>query len=226
MADQLYKKSKLAVERTKTHIQKERSQTWLFVCEGTKTEPKYLKSLFDFANSKSIRPKVNPIIHGVARNTETLVKYVETFFRRVGELKSYPTIPPEKIFVLFDKDSFKADQFDNAIHMSISKGYIPIWSNECFELWYILHFCYYTSDNGREKYFEKLDDLLGIKYDKAKDIFSLINSPEHLKNAMENAQKLKNNSKCETSPTKQVPCTQMVFLIEEIEKRLRIKLTE
>lgn len=225
MADQLFKKNKLAVQRTTARIQKERSQTWLFVCEGTKTEPNYLASLINYANSKSQQAKIKADIHGVGRNTESLVECVEDFFRYVGEFKSYPAIPHEKIFVLFDKDSFKAAQFGNAINMSISKGYIPIWSNECFELWYILHFCYYTSDNGREKYFDKLDGLLGIEYDKADDIFSLINSSEHLKNAITYSKKLEENSKCETSPSKKVPCTQMLTLIKEIEKRLKIDLS-
>lgn len=29
-----------------------RAETWLIVCEGTKTEPNYFKALFDYINSK------------------------------------------------------------------------------------------------------------------------------------------------------------------------------
>ena len=33
--------------------QKIRAETWLIVCEGTKTEPKYFTSLLDFVNTLS-----------------------------------------------------------------------------------------------------------------------------------------------------------------------------
>ncbi len=41
-----------------------------------------------------------------------------------------------------------------------------MWSNECIELWFVLHFIYLTSNIPRSDYINKLTDLLGEKYQK------------------------------------------------------------
>ena len=151
LPDQLYKKQKAERLLRQQNIMRQRSDTWLFVCEGTKTEPNYLDSLIEFANKISNQAPIKTDIRGVGRNTENLVQCVEDFFDYADKFTSLKKgLPYAKIFVLFDKDSFTANQFNNAIKMAISRGYIPIWSNECFELWYIIHSDYLHSDIGRE----------------------------------------------------------------------------
>jgi len=225
VADQLYKREKERREKRKTAFLKERSEIWLFVCEGTKTEPNYLQSLIGYANQLSEESPIKAEIKGVGKNTESLINSVNNFFDCTDEFNAKKQgIPYSKVFVLFDKDSFEPKQFDNAIIMAENRGYIPIWSNECFELWYILHYDYYSSDNGRQSYFDRLSKLLKVKYDKAEDIFSIITTDKRLKQAIQYSRKLDCEFTCEKSPSKKVPCTQMFKLIEEIEKRLRIKL--
>jgi hypothetical protein len=51
MADQIFTKSRVSRQELMNKKKKERSETWLFVCEGTKTEPNYIKSLIDYANT-------------------------------------------------------------------------------------------------------------------------------------------------------------------------------
>lgn len=63
---------------------------------------------------------------------------------------------------MFDKDSFKKGQFNNAIFTAEKKDYIPIWSNEC---------------------------VLNIKYNKADNHFDLLNSEVNLKNAYNEVRK-------------------------------------
>ena len=78
---------------------------------------------------------------------------------------------------------------------------IPIISNECFEVWYVLHFEYPTrelerkkkgriiKDNNRlDKLIEKYLDI--EEYDKAKNIFTLINKKGDESLAIKNAEKL------------------------------------
>lgn len=228
LADQLYNKRKKAQQFRQQKALMERSETWLFVCEGEKTEPNYLNSLIEFANRISAQLPIKADIKGVGRNTENLVRCVDDFYEYAEKFNSLKKgVPYAKTFVLFDKDSFKANQFNNAINMAKMKGYIPIWSNECFELWFLLHFCYYTSDNGREAYFRKLTDLLGDKYNKADNIFGIIHSSERIKRAFEYAKKLDSLFDKKTCPPhKRVPCTQMYILIEAIQERLRIDLTK
>lgn len=227
MADQLFKKRKAAREKRKIKPQRFRSEHWLFVCEGECTERKYIESLIEYANSLSDEKPINADVHGLGKNTLSLVKSVEDFFDFTEECCSKKSgIPYSKVFVLFDKDSFSPDQFNSAIFMAISKKYIPIWSNECFELWFILHYEYYTSDNGRNSYFQKLSELMGKEYQKNEDIFKTIHTSERLQQAIKNAQKLESNSCYEKSFAKRVPCTQMHILIEHIQYCLNIDLTK
>jgi hypothetical protein len=44
MADQLYYKRKAERTERKSQQRKQLSETWLFVCEGSKTEPNYVRS--------------------------------------------------------------------------------------------------------------------------------------------------------------------------------------
>jgi hypothetical protein len=44
LADQIFKKNRITKEERKRKVIKLRSETWLFVCEGTKTEPQYIES--------------------------------------------------------------------------------------------------------------------------------------------------------------------------------------
>jgi hypothetical protein len=52
-----------------------------------------------------------------------------------------------------------------------------VWANECFELWYLLHFCYRDTGIGRGDLYKELSksDRLNRKYDKAdKTVFELL----------------------------------------------------
>lgn len=226
MADQIYKRTKKAITRERSRIQKARSQRWLFVCEGSKTEPQYVKSLIDFYNKTSTESDIIVDAYGEGRNTVSLVKSIDDFLASTEEYKKNSIIPYEKVFVMFDKDSFGANEFNAAIRSSMNRGYIPIWSNECFELWYLLHFEYFQSDSGRELYFDKLSHLLGMKYDKADHIFEKIHSKDRISLAYNYSKKLINNYKCEKSPSKMVPCTQMPVLIDMLEEKLRISIVK
>lgn len=227
MADQIFKKRKQERQKRKCKEQKERSETWLFVCEGSKTEPNYINSLISYANNITEQSQLKIRVEGEGKNTLSLVKSVDDFFDYADKLRSQKSgIPYAKTFVLFDKDSFEKDNFNNAIHMAISKGHIPIWSNECFELWYILHYVYYDADNGRKAYFEKLSELLGTDYGKSDDIFSLIHSKEGIANALKYSKKLNELTKDKSSYSQRVPCTQMFVLIEAVQQRLKIDFTK
>ena len=128
----------------KTRISKEkelRAETWLIVCEGTKTEPNYFKSLLDYVNTLSTK-KIKFKVVGTGRNTESLVDSVEELFNFTDKEISSKMIRYGKIFVVFDKDDFTRQAFNNAVTKCINKGYIALWSNECIELWFLLHFNY------------------------------------------------------------------------------------
>lgn len=129
-----------------------------------------------------------------------------------------------KVFAVFDKDSFKKGQFNNAIFTAERRGYIPIWSNECVELWFLLHFNLLESNVTRNEYFKKLSKILKIKYNKADNHFDLLNSELNLKTAYNNAKKLYKNNLDKPSYADKAPCTTVFTFIDELEEYLDIKL--
>lgn len=225
MGDDLYKKRGKERQKRESKELKTRAETWLIVCEGKKTEPNYFKSLFEYVNSKSDR-KIKPEIIGTGRNTESLVSSIDDYFTFVDDLKQKKKILYGKVFAVFDKDSFKKGQFNNAISTALRKGYIPIWSNECFELWFLLHFNLLESNITRDEYYQKLSENFGTKYKKSDDHFAMLNTEVNLKNAMQNAIQLHSKSEDKKSYADRAPCTTVFQLIEEIEKYIGMKLYE
>lgn len=119
---------------------------YLIVCEGEATEPNYFgamrKRLYGGEGDRIV-------IHGAGDNTLNLVDIAkETIAQRMksGDPPFY------HVWLVFDRDSFPPDDFDNTIQLAADEdakfdpenGYKPhwhsAWSNEAFELWYLYHF--------------------------------------------------------------------------------------
>ncbi len=129
--------------------------TILIVCEGEKTEVNYFNAF--------PRAEVKPFdVVGTGKNTQSLVEEAERLKNAGNEQgKRY-----NQVWCVFDMDSFKA-HFSNAISSAKAKGFEVAYSNEAFELWYLLHFSYHDADLSRQQYEGKLTKFLGKKYDKA-----------------------------------------------------------
>ncbi len=130
-------------------------------------------------------------IVGTGYSTLTLVNHAE---QRQGKADQRFA----EIWCVFDRDSFAAEDFDNAIHKcSGTPGkkhpfLHAAWSNESFELWYVLHFNDLQTvpvagggGTARAWYVSELNKnlkSLGIeKYDKAAtDMFEMLESKRHL----------------------------------------------
>lgn len=134
---------------------------FLIVSEGTKTEPNYFKGLKNQLNIKNndrlVYKNVLPIIEveGKGYNTLSLVD-------AVLEIVKKSAIEYEKVFCVFDRDSFPKDDFNNAILKCYKRNIVPLYSNECFELWILLHFNTIDAALGRKDIYKKLDDIFKI----------------------------------------------------------------
>lgn len=213
--DNLYKRRKQEREARISKERKLRAETWLFVCEGTETEPNYFESLLNYINERSDK-EIKFTVEGTGRNTESLVRSIDGFFTFTDECKTKANIPYGKIFAVFDKDSFEKEQFNKAITLAERKGYIALWSNECIELWFLLHFSYFQSNIHRTKYFAKLGQIFGCKYEKADSHFKMLDSEKRLKNAWKNAKRLYATHEETLTPSEKAPCTTLFKLIDEI----------
>ena len=124
-------------------------QRFLIVCEGKKTEPQYFK--------RFRVPGLIVEVEGIGMNTLTLV-YEAIKFRKCGEY--------DQVWCVFDKDDFPIENFENAIQRAVDNDIYVAYSNQAFELWYVLHFEYLNSAIDRKAYMKKLNDYLGFEYKK------------------------------------------------------------
>jgi hypothetical protein len=137
---------------------------FLIVCEGEKTEPNYFRKF-----PVSTRPDIIEFdIQGAAGCTLSLVKETEKLktekgIKIGGDYK-------DQVWCVFDRDfkneNFNAQNFNSAIALAKQKKFQIAYSNDAFELWYILHFEYYESATHRDDYKKLLDKRLGHKYEK------------------------------------------------------------
>jgi hypothetical protein len=185
---------------------------FLIVCEGTKTEPNYFEAL-----KRLLPPNVATIdIHGEGDNTLSLVAKA----RGIRDKRGNGNFPFDQVWIVFDRDSFPPDDFDNAIKSASANSMMCAWSNEAFELWYILHFEYRNTSMARQEYQGRLTELLQQPYRKnATDMYSTLSIKGKQNQAIWWARKLFDD--CEerkTPPSRSNPCTTVYLLVEELNK--------
>ena len=197
--DDLFKKAREKREVRKSSY-KNILDNILILCEGEKTEPNYFNSI----KRKYRLSNVN--IRGLGSNTD---KITET---AIKNYKDY-----SQVWCVFDRDSFTAQHFNRAFQMVKKYKNIHIaYSNEAFDLWYLLHFNYYDTGISRKRYCVLLSQYLGKKYRKnSPEIYDLICDKENT--AIKNAKKLL-NSYSKFSPEKNKPSTTVFKLVEELNK--------
>jgi hypothetical protein len=184
------------------------------MCEGAKTEPNYFKSIQSELPRKTIEIK----ILGEGRNTLSLVKSAIEARDRQAETGSYEF---DKVWVVFDRDSFPPDSFDNAIRSATAHLIDCAWSNEAFEFWYILHFEYRNTGMSRTEYQGKLTELLGEPYQKNDpQMYQKLSRREgSWLRAAERARRLYIDfTASKTPPSQSNPCTTVYKLIEELDQ--------
>jgi len=207
------RKSNLPKTR-KEDIRKPR-QYFLIVCEGEKTEPNYFKSF------KKFLPPNMMIIHGEGRNTLSLIDEAEKLFKDYN----FSGNIIDEIWVVFDRDSFNADNFDNAIHRANNLRFHCAYSNEAFELWYILHFEYKQNAASRDDYKSILTKYLNFDYKKNDPgMYYNLKDTGNQEQAIKWAKKLlrDHNSK-NIPPSKANPCTTVFALVERLNEFIEIK---
>ena len=148
--------------------QRPKRRFFLIVCEGEKTEPNYFEAI-RLKLPKDMIPKV--FVRGTGKNTLSLIEEVE----EIIEQRRAQDLPPfYNVWIVMDRDSFPPDDFDSSIvkieqHPETpgAKKWFSAWSNEAFELWYLLHFTEQTGGPiSRKDYAARLEEFLGHPYTK------------------------------------------------------------
>ena len=87
--------------------------------------------------------------------------------------------PYERVWVVFDKDDWPMQNFNRAFDLARSWNEVTAcWSNECFEIWYLLHFHYRDTPIPRQELSRLISAETGKKYDKADAGFQKVLEPD------------------------------------------------
>lgn len=209
-------------EKRKRDVRTKR-QYYFIVCEGEKTEPNYFEGLKDDL-PKGVLTYYQIDIEGTGRNTQSLI---DESLRLKKMYEEDHNRPIDRLWIVFDRDSFSANDFNSAVlRCQNAKPKIGCaWSNEAFELWYLLHFHYYNHSMSRKDYQGVIEDNLkpfvgnDYRYKKnTKEMYALLKEHGSLDNAIRNAKKLTRNFEGRQDYADHNPCTMVWQLVEELFK--------
>lgn len=207
------------VEKKRKEQTKEVRVYFLIVCEGEKTEPNYFKSFK--TNVKSFIFTIDTL--GEGSNTKDLVR--RTIKARDNSSQEY-----DSVWAVFDRDSFSSNNFNGAIELAENNSIKVGWSNEAFELWYLLHFQYRNTYMSREDYKSAIEKEVNdkivaqskskkpkkFKYKKnSEEMYSILEKYGNQKQAISYAEKLISGYNCQNFAIHN-PCTRIHLLVEEL----------
>lgn len=130
----------------------------LIASEGTETEPQYFGAIQRIINSK-YRDRIQLKVEGIGDNTVNLLMKARQYVQNNGVVFKH-------VWIVYDTDDFPAENIDMVAQLCQEYNaqgetiYHAVWSNQCVELWYLLHFMYMDTDIDRSRYWPKLSDCL------------------------------------------------------------------
>ena len=176
--------------------------TFLIVCEGKQTEPNYFRAF---------RVNAHVVILGLGAHSLGLVQ--ETCALQVeGEY--------DQVWCVMDRDSWPAEHFNAALEIGRAKGVRMAYSNQAFEVWYLLHYSYHDVATDRSDYGRLLARRLGRPYRKNdREMYSLLKVQQA--DAIRNATRLLDSYGSRHNPEQDNPCTTVHLLVQELTRHLR-----
>ena len=189
---------------------KEVLQRFLIVCEGEKTEPNY------FASFRVPPSLVKMHVEGFGVGPPQLVAKALRLRHEASNRLDQEKY--DQVWCVFDKDDWDDDDFNDVIEKAKRKGLEVAYSNQAFELWYLLHFRYYHEPMHRRMYKEKLNKHLERPYKKnAPDMYDQLYSKQQC--AIRNTERLLDLFS-PRSPAKDNPSTTVHLLVQELNRFL------
>lgn len=188
---------------------KDQHKNILIALEDKKSSRYYIRELI---KDKSVAANVVFAEH-IGTDPKSVLKAIEKFER------NNPHIKYEKAWLVIDKDSFTKDNFKGTLETARQKDICVAYSNECYELWLLLHFKDVTGFRTREQLKKELNEEFkkhfGLEYSKAeKHVYGMIIDKQE--DAVNRANKLLINLKklnTHLDPYNDNPSTKMHILI-------------
>lgn len=201
-----WKKRAIKDLKRKEGIRGRPKDVFLIICEGEKTEPNYFEAFR--------LPKNVMVVKGIGAETKRLVTEA---IKEKKEAKKYG-IEFDQVWCVFDRDSFPKENFNEALRSANENGIKVAYSNEAFEIWYLLHFDYIVTPLNREQYEDRLSNKLGRTYKKnSLDMHENLLDKQAI--AIQNAKRLLSNYS-PLNPAENNPSTTVFKLVEELNRFL------
>ena len=192
----------------------------LIASEGTETEPQYFGAIQRIINSK-YRDRIQLKVEGIGDNTVNLLMKARQYVQNNG-------IVFKHVWIVYDTDDFPAENIDMVAQLCEEYNaqgetiYHAVWSNQCVELWYLLHFMYMDTDIDRSRYWPKLSDWLknigAGSYEKNRpDMYEVLRP--YLDIAIANAKRLDKQNEGR-KPSESAPGTKVYELVEMLKPYL------
>ncbi len=96
-------------------------------------------------------------VEGLAKDPLTLVEKAT---------KSWDPTRYDQVWCVFDRDEVPVERFNQALDLARLRNIKVAYSNQAFELWYLLHFHYCNVAQTRRDYIDGLSRELGRTYQK------------------------------------------------------------
>ena len=207
------------MKRGQVCIKKLQPEYHLIVTEGTDTEPAYFDAIRSIIN-RNYKGRIQLDIFGEGDNTISL-------FRRARDRAANSANIYRHVWIVYDVDDFPSEHVDAVVQLCNESSneeteYHAIWSNQCIELWFLLHFSYMHSDIHRTEYWTKLTEWfesigVGTYQKNRQDVYEILRP--YMEHAIRNAKKLDviNSGRM---PSQAAPGTKVYELVEKLKPYL------
>ena len=183
-------------------------------CEGAVTEANYFRGFQRALDQEPVYRGMLTIVP-CASNTTQIVREAERYAEK-------HLLAEGEIWCVFDKDDFPVERFNQAVQLtedltaaSAGVSFHAAWSNECFEIWFVLHFADYRSNNHREQYLHFLKKKLGRYRKNQEDLFDRLLEKGDPRLAIRYARRILEES-AGRPPGEIAPGTTVFRLVEEL----------
>ncbi len=197
------------------------TKRFLIICEGENTEPYYFKSF------PVITAQVETL--GLGQSKTTLVKSAITRVRQESP------DPEREVWIVFDMDidpdkaeALQRGDFNEAIRLARKEGFNVAYSNDAFDLWFVLHYDLLEVAVTRGVYYEFLSSRWSINYQRqgkkvafCQSIYQRLRDDPQAdqSSAIRRAKRLMDQW-IDEEPAYRNPCTTVFELVEKLNKYL------
>lgn len=179
-------------------------QRFLIVCEGEKTEPLY------FQGFRGLHVVVR--VEGGAGDPQQLVAHAAGLWARARA-------DFDQVWCVFDRDDVPAERFNRALAEARQQDIHVAYSNQAFELWYLLHFQECSGALTRRDYVDRLGRHLRRPYEKNDPRLFAELEPWHAKADTRAARLITNYDP--PTPSNDDPSTTVHLLVRELRRFAR-----